>query len=457
MSDPRAVAGRLLSLAMWIALPVSLVMFGVTYISAAARGQGYDFAPIAVAGRLVGTGNASLVYEHDPHAYNLVDNHEFREAAAAIGFDGVPTPFVYPPLVAYAAVPLGRASFGDLERVWGRVGLVLLIGAVVLAVAVYLPGGSAAGPLAIVFAALCWFEPVQYGAWLGQTTPLIFALMIGSMACQRRGRFGSAGALLGLAAFIKLTPLLLAAVWLWRGPRRAFIWCIASLAVLWAVSLAVCGFDLHVAYINRVVEASQVTLIALNNHSLQAALMRVGRDSGSLDWTTYDTPLLLRLAIVGCSAALIFVGMRFLTRIPGHRPDIWRPAAESLAILVILLVPNIAWTHYFVLLLPVMATVLRIHGTTSKVGLTLVSAAFLACARPILPAQELLPATGPHLVASGPTWAALLLFLGITGAHVRSPRTSPNGSPGTRCNQADPDHYLARFGTFAEREPSPTP
>jgi hypothetical protein len=94
--------------------------------------------------------------------------------------------------------------------------------------------------------------------------------------------------------------------------------------------------------------------------------------------------------------------------------------------LLILLLPNIAWTHYFVLLLPAMATVLQRHCRRPLIGLLIVGAAWAACARPIVPPQNLLPTVGPHLLASGPTWAAMILFVAIIASARRRPSRTPS-------------------------------
>jgi hypothetical protein len=403
-----------LRVASLIGLGLATLVFAATYLAAAAApGAGHDLVPLAVAGRLVSTQNSTSLYAHDPEFFNRVDDSAFRAAAAAIGFHGAPTPFVYPPVVGFAAAPVASIPFADLKRAWALIGLLALMGAVLLTYLVYLPGGLAPVPLALTFLALCVFEPALYGAWLGQTTPLIFALIAGSIAAERRGWHAFAGALLSLAAFIKITPIAIAAIWLWRGPRRAFAWCLIGLALLWGMSCAVAGVDLHAIYLGRVVEASQVSLAALNNHSLLAVMMRLGRDPATLDWRMLQPSLFARLIVAIAGVVATAFAIRYLGRVRRNDPDSWKPAAESLVLLLILLLPNIAWTHYFVLLLPAMATVLQRDGRRSLTGLLIVGAAWAACARPIVPPQSLLPAIGPHLLAAGPTWAALILFVAI--------------------------------------------
>jgi hypothetical protein len=102
-----------------------------------------------------------------------------------------------------------------------------------------------------------------------------------------------------------------------------------------------------------------------------------------------------------------------LRRVPCAADDRWRPLAEALGFLAILLAPNIAWTHYFVFLLPVAAVLVAQHRAGSWAPIALGAVAIALCCRPVLAAQDRLPSTASLLLVSMPTIAALVAALGV--------------------------------------------
>jgi hypothetical protein len=407
------------------ALGAAAGLFTVVMMAAAARGPAYDLAPLPAAGRLIAAGEADHLYAQHPIFYNRVDDPVFRRGAASAGFAYEPTPFVYPPLVAWLLAPFESVSFAALERTWAALSVVFVLIGVYLVIAVYVPKWCDPLAGAGVLLALCAYEPLRYGFWLGQTTSIIFPLVIGAVALQRHERPRAAGLMLAVAAFIKITPAALALVWLWRGPRRAAAWCAIGLAVLWLASLAVLGTDIHRAYLARVHAISQTSIVAYNNHSVPAFVSRFWQQPTDwLNWRMHETltmPSTIAAALLAVAAILAFTIVR---RIPESEPGRWRPCAEGFALLAMLAVPNIAWSHYFVFLLPVMA--IAVNHRASRESLLAAGGAFLLCVRPLVAPQELPPVWATNaLQISGPTVALAMLFvvLAHAGLTARKPET----------------------------------
>jgi hypothetical protein len=391
------------------ALAVSIAIFAAVMLQESSQGRGYDFAPLRAAGRLVATGQIDHLYAQDPVAYNLVDDPVFLAAARDAGFIGRPTPFVYPPLVAALMAAMSGISYAAMAWWWGVISVALCLLGVMLARAVYLPRTSLFA-LAAVLVALCAFEPVLYGFWLGQTTALIFPLVMGALLLQRTGHLAPAGMLLSAAAFIKITPGVLALVWIWRGPRRAAAWFALTLAALWALSIAVMGWDVHAEYVHRVLAAGRAQLVAFNNHSLISFVSRFAFEpSAWLDWRVRTPP---RGALVAQWVFLIAITVSavIVLKRAAAKPDSLREFAEAFAFLSMLLVPNISWTHYFVFLLPVIAIVLARRAPGFMAPVVLAGVAFVLCCRPFLLPQKYIPSTVQSAFAiSLPTIAALAL------------------------------------------------
>ena len=96
-----------------------------------------------------------------------------------------------------------------------------------------------------------------------------------------------------------------------------------------------------------------------------------------------------------------------------------------MAFLLMLLAPNIAWTHYFVFLLPVMAVVLAERPSDSIAPAALVAIAFALCCRPILAPQDQPPTTTNALVVAIPAFAAVTMAAALFGTAYSNARSRP--------------------------------
>jgi alpha-1,2-mannosyltransferase len=392
-----------------ICLAAAMLIYIGLLVLPALEAPGYDLAPLAAAGRLVATDRTAHLYDHDPRHHNRTSSTAFDAAVRDVGFEFGSTPFVYPPLVAAAMQPVSEVPFPTFMWWWTVGSAVSIIVALWLCFRLYLPAALTLPVFAAATLALCFFEPVSYGLWLGQTTAAIFVLVLGALAFQRRRQFAVAGLLLAIAAFVKLTPSVLALVWLWRGPRRAFAWFAGASAGLWGISIATLGLEVHLEYLTRIREIGGTVPVAYNNHSLLAFLTRRHVDEDAIRyWQPHassagDQALLVVFVGLLLVATLIVVG-----RIPRESDERWRAVAEGLAFSAILLVPSISWTHYFVMLLPVMAVILA-HGSgaTRPIVYAASAAIFLLCSSPVMPDQLEFDPSSRQLVA-GPTAAALL-------------------------------------------------
>ena len=392
------------------ALVAAVVLFVAAIGSAARRGAGYDLLPLSVAGRLVAAGETGHLYAQDPRFYNLTADSVFRQTSRDAGTAAEPTPFVYPPLIAVMMRAFAGVPFTAISQAWGVLSVLFVCIGLFLTVRLYLPSWNTPLAWAGLLLALCWFEPLLYGFWLGQTTAVMLPIVIGSLALQRRGRDVAAGLLLACAVFIKLTPAVVAAVWLWRGPRRAFVWTVAGVAALWALSIAAAGAPLHEAYVRRVLSIGRVVLVSFNNQSLSAVLGRMQLPHAAwFDWRMYHPGAALAVIHAAILGVIAVSAVASVARLPRERPERWRPLAEGFALLFMLLAPNIAWTHYFVFLLPVMAIVVAESGGTVAPRIA-AAAAFVLCCRPLLAPQDVPYLSTSSLFVSGPAIAALVLW-----------------------------------------------
>lgn len=250
-------------------------------------------------------------------------------------------PFTYPPFAGLLFRPLTRAPMVPLHVGW-TLGTV----ATVVAVCVLLTRSLRMPRRAPLLAALLLISaPVASNLKYGQVSVALAALVLADVCILRRGRFH--GTLIGVAAAIKLTPLIFIPM-LWFGGRRAaavtatatFVACVAlGWAALPDDSLRYWGIEMW-----RVSRLGYIT--SVGNQSLNGALMRFG-----LDATVRSAAVLL---VGGAVAA---VAMRRAARL-GRRGD-WLSATVVTGAASVVLSP-VSWTHHQVWL--VLAVLLPVAG-----------------------------------------------------------------------------------------------
>jgi hypothetical protein len=202
-------------------------------------------------------------------------------------------PLLSPPLLGVIWRPL--ALLGDVSmEAWRLAGLVSMV---VLTMWLILRGSPIRNTLLVLL-----FPALAMNAWSGNINAFLDVALVGVALAARGGQSRTAGALVAVAAAVKLTPALLI-VWFlvrrdWQAVR-AFLVTGAALAV---VSLVGAGLDNHLAY------------------------LQVARDSATVGPTDLSIPGILRntgapSALVTASTLLVMaagiVAVYLLRRRPG--------------------------------------------------------------------------------------------------------------------------------------------
>lgn len=255
-------------------------------------------------------------------------------------------PFTYPPLAALVFVPL---AWLPPQVFWG-----VLAAASILALAAVLT--SAIGPAAdrwprvgvvAVGAGSLALEPVWRGIGFGQIDALLMAMVVLDVIVLPESRWR--GVLIGLAAAIKLTPLVFVLHLFITGRRADALRALGTFAGLTALSLLVLPAD-SIRYwstqvlggplfsANPATDSAQVA-----DQSLNGLLERL---SGRAGWAF---PVSVALGVV-LLAVLVPVVRRLAAR--GAR---WEALLVSAAFG--LLVSPVSWTHHWVWVVPVFGLV----------------------------------------------------------------------------------------------------
>jgi alpha-1,2-mannosyltransferase len=255
--------------------------------------------------------------------------------------------FTYPPATALALLPLTLASITVDSRVLTAINIVLLVWTLRWTVSLWRSSNWAAGnrfftglndwTIAAAAAALAlWLEPVTTTLGYGQVDLIITALVVFDLSRPDTAR--TKGAAIGLAAGLKLTPLIFIPYLLLAGRGRAALWSVGAFIGTIVVSFAVVGGDAFHYWTKVIFDTRIVGSIAdASNQSLQGAAARL---------TGLTSPGALATAFVVLIAVVAVALAARASRRGDDATGFWLCAVASL------LVSPISWTHHWALAVP---------------------------------------------------------------------------------------------------------
>ncbi|MFI5321311.1 MAG: glycosyltransferase 87 family protein [Myxococcota bacterium] len=308
-------------------------------------GLGWDFANFYDTGRRVAAGQLADIFDASTPIAGVAPSTK-------LDFYGAPiSAFLYAPLAALPPLAaLVAFKLAGTAALWAALWLLYREGRARLA------GDSAAvARHAARFAvAALLFQPL----WTiyrvgGQTTPFAFLLLTLGLLAHLRGRVAWAALCFGVTVLIKPAFLIgFGFLGLLAGPR--FI--AASLlhgAWLGALSLALCGWPLHEAFLAKMLANAGGVARWTNNSSLWILPNEIAWRLAGPDAASVALPRWLVLPLQGGLLAA-FAALARWTR----RADLPQPARTHhhwmLALIFFLLFAQTAWEHYLaVLFLPV--------------------------------------------------------------------------------------------------------
>lgn len=244
-------------------------------------------------------------------------------------------PFTYPPFAAVLMVPLAPLPAWLASAVWTGVSVGAL-GASVALVRRALGRATPAWLVLLVSVAALALEPVWQNVTFGQVNLiLMLAVLVDLLRPERR----LSGIALGIAAAVKLTPLVFIVLLVLAGQRAAAARAALAFGCTVAVGFAVMPGPAAAYWSERLLDPSRVGPPALaHNQSVYGALTRL-LDSSSppLLWVVVAGPLALATVLV---AALWW-----------RRGD--RVLGACLGAVAMLLASPVAWSHHWVWAVPV--------------------------------------------------------------------------------------------------------
>ena len=243
--------------------------------------------------------------------------------------------FTYPPFAAVAMVPLAPLPGWLATAVWTAASVGAL--AAVIVVAGRALGRTVSGwSLALLTVGALALEPVWQNLTFGQVNLLLMlALLVDLVRPDRRW----SGVLVGIAAGVKLTPLVFVVLLVLAGRRMAAGRALLAFAVTVAIGFAVIPGSARTYWTHNLVKAGRIGPPELaHNQSVFGLLTRL------LDG---PPPTLLWLAVAGPLALAVVA----LGAVWWRRGD--RVLGASLAAMAMLLASPVSWSHHWVWAVPI--------------------------------------------------------------------------------------------------------
>src|SRR5690349_575448 len=251
-------------------------------------------------------------------------------------------PFVYPPFAALVFVPLTVLPLPALKLLWTAAGVALVVFVVRRSAAML---GWAPGPAVttLLVAVLLALDPIRTTFYLGQINVVLLAVVLADLTGRPESRWRGVG--VGVAAALKLTPLLFVVYLLLTGRRRAAATALATFAAAVGLGFLLDPADSAVYWLDGTFAAAdRISPVAgLSNHALAGLLARAG------------TPPAAALVAM---AVLAVAGLAVAVR--AHRRGDELLALTLCGLLAAADAP-FAWSHHFVWFAP-LVVLLAHHG-----------------------------------------------------------------------------------------------
>jgi alpha-1,2-mannosyltransferase len=281
-------------------------------------------------------------------------------------------------------------------------------------------------------------DPILDSLLLAQTDAVILMLLVISFCAYRRGRDVIAGAPLGLAAMIKISPVLLILYFLLKKETRVFASAVVVMLLLGGASLLLAGFEIHAMFVTEILPKLLAGSAHFENQSLNGFLNRLFL-GGPYMTSLADVPPLPQARFLNMVCTLLIVGSTVYLAGTNRasRTDPRVGLEFSLVVIMLPLISSIAWHHYmtwYVLPFLVLLNPRLRDGLPKRAGRAVVVVGILSHLILTIPVTAYAPVflDGPaRLLLSMRLFAGLALF-GICAYLLAQHRGAPLWRPQAR-------------------------
>jgi hypothetical protein len=312
---PSAYWPHLLSATIAVAVATAVIVLGVNHVTPDFLKAYYPAARAAATG-------AALTYTYE-------------------GFKSLP-------IVAAALIPFGGKDFATAEQ-WFKVqeGAVYVLAFCLLGFRF----GATRRRIWLLAALFVFSWPFVVSVHLGQLTPFTLFVVAALLWSWLEGQRVVAGIFLAIGILLKIPVAVMVLFFALKREWRLLLSAAIAFAVAMVVGVLLFGWSAHVEYWRVVIGTNEGgTLLAFNNQSLHAFIVRFLHPPALLDWSV--TPIFrgLRLALSAISAAILATASWKVWR-EDMVDDAGRTLQFCLFLAASLLIMPVTWDHYYLLLI----------------------------------------------------------------------------------------------------------
>jgi alpha-1,2-mannosyltransferase len=324
---------------------------------AAAIGAAYNFVVLPLMGSFTGAFEDFSAYAQAAHAVAAGTSPYAYFNGGTLVMSG----FDYPPFAAVLLRPLATLSQRWQELTWLWLSLAALVGGAVITARALLPSTWPRVRIGILVALT--FPPATYNLWHGQMNTVIFLMLALALSDYLSGHRTRCGIILGVAAGIKLAPVVLLLVLIRRGWWRAALAGVAAGAGTLAIGVGALGWSVTRQYLTSVIPVLNRDNGWIYNQTWNGVVNRLTAHSV----LTVDSPsALLHGVATLLSVATVVLVLIAVSRRERTRAE--RGAEFACGVVAMLLVGAIAWYPVYVHLLIAIAAAAGLAHERGKLG-----------------------------------------------------------------------------------------
>ncbi|MGH7723009.1 MAG: glycosyltransferase family 87 protein [Candidatus Dormibacteria bacterium] len=367
---------------------------------AAALAGAYNFVLLPLVGSFSGPFEDFSAYAQGAHAVAAGTSPYALFDGSTIVMSG----FIYPPFAAVILRPLAFLSVRWQELTWLWIALGALVGGAVISARALLPSTWPRARIGVLVALT--FPPATYNLWHGQINTVIFLLLALALSDYLSSHRTRCGIVLGIAAGIKLAPIVLLLVLVRRGWWRGALAGIATAAGTVGLGVAALGWSVTHQYLTAVVPALERDNGWIYNQTWNGVINRLGQHSV----LTVDGPSAV-LHGAATALSLATVALLLLAVRGRERSRAERGAEFACGVVVMLLVGTVAWYPVYVHLLIAVAAGVGLAHERGRLGRALATwsaGALLGVGLVGGAGIAALSVQGIRAISTGPLWWVFL-------------------------------------------------
>lgn len=337
---------------------------------------GDDLSSSYIGCYLLASGNAHHLYDFHPNYFHIVNTDIWVQTAKQAQFQGFLHPYVQIPLWAWILQPIcTQMNFEAFKLIFLFTALLSTVLMIELIARNWAKRFLMPISLGLLLIAITVMTPFTYAMWLVQTHIIFILFSVIALYLAERNRPIVAGLLLAIACSVKITPSFLLIFWLVAGRYRASVWFILWSCVLGILTLIAVGWDSVIDYFYSMKRVANILLVSFNNQSLSSWLADSSVMYAELKkWTIFSLPSGFKMISLGASVtSVLMAGWMFKKSGNLKIPMVF-------ALISMTIFSPIAWTHYFLILIPAMMILIDIGGLFA---FTIVLIVFLLNSQPI--------------------------------------------------------------------------